>query len=292
MSVHNAWCYVAEAIRSVLAQTHREFEFIIADDGSTDGTLDILQEFERQDSRLRVLARQKSGIVDSVNAAIASSSGEYIARHDADDVSHPQRLEKQAAFLDANPGIVAVGSRLELIDPYGSPIGLSEHKLTHAEIEADLLRGSGWALPQPAAMMRRGGFEQAGRYSNKYTWSEDLYLFLRMAQVGKLANLPEPLVKYRRHLESVNHQRHEQQDRNAIEIVREIMQQRGMPVPQEMKLMRWKPLPAAQQLRQWAWLALNAGNVRIARKHARKVMRMQPLSIESWRVMYCALRGR
>ena len=291
MTVYNAQCYVAEAIDSVLAQTYGDFEFIVVDDGSSDQTPDILRDFARQDSRLRIIARPKSGIVDAANAGIDASAGPYIARHDADDVSHPQRLEKQVEFLDGHPNVVAVGSRLQLIDPYGSPLGVSEHKLTHDEIEADLLRGSGWSLPQPAVMMRRSAFQQAGRYSNKYEWSEDLYLFLRMTQVGELANLPEPLVKYRRHLGSVNHNRHQQQDRNVVQILREIFEQRGMKAPQDLNLLRWKPLPPAQQLRQWAWSALKIGNVSVARKHAGRMLRMQPLSIESWRIMYCALRG-
>jgi hypothetical protein len=131
-----------------------------------------------------------------------------------------------------------------------------------------------------------------GGYRNQYLWSEDLDLSLRLAEVGKLANLPEPLTKWRRHLESVNHTKHERQDRNANQIIRETLARRGLPVPDDLHLKRWQPLPAAQQLRAWAWAALKIGNVGVARRHARDILRLEPFSLASWRLMYCTLRGR
>ena len=131
-----------------------------------------------------------------------------------------------------------------------------------------------------------------GGYRKQYECSEDLDLSLRLAEVGKLANLAEPLTKWRRHLGSVNHTRSAQQDRNADGIIRETLTRRGLTVPKDLNLKRWRPLPHTQQLRHWAWTALRAGNVEIARKHARQALRASPLSLESWRVMYCALRGR
>src|SRR5207248_1383335 len=169
---------------------------------------------------------------------LALARGEFLARIDSDDVAAPTRFEKQVQYLREHPECVAVGSRLQMIDPYGSPLDVSDHKLTHDEIERELLAGSGWALSQPAMMMRREAVMRLGGYRKQYECSEDLDLSLRLAEVGKLANLPEPLTKWRRHLGSVNHTRHAQQDRNADAIIRETLARRGLPVPENLNLKR------------------------------------------------------
>lgn len=292
MGVYNAQRYVAETIRSVLAQSYRDFEFVIVDDGSADGSLAILREFERVEPRVRVISRPNTGIVGAANDGIDASRGEYIARHDADDLSHPDRLALQVAYLDAHPEVVAVGSRMELIDPYGSPLGVSDHKLDHAGIEADLLRGSGWALPQPAAMMRRSAFEAAGRYRDKYLWSEDLDLFLRIAMVGRLANIEQPLVKWRRHLSSTNHKHHARQLENKRKIIEEAHATRGLTPAAEAPMLHNAHMPAWKQLCNWGWQALKHGNAKIARLHAWAAIKHRPTSGEAWKLAACAMRGR
>ena len=178
-----------------------------------------------------------------------------------------------------------------IIEPYGSPLGMSNHKLTHDEIDADLLRGSGWAMPQPVAMVRRHAVMAVGAYRKKYEWSEDLDLFLRMAEVGKLANLPEPLVKYRTHPNSTNHTRPALQAKLTRECVIETYQRRGLPVPAELSLYAAGRPPDAEKFRYWAWAALRDKNIRGARRHALTALRMDPLSLHSLRAAYCALRG-
>jgi glycosyltransferase involved in cell wall biosynthesis len=290
--VYNAGPYIDETVQSILAQTFADFEHILIDDGSTDDSLARLRRYEAADRRIRLISRENRGIVASANEGLSLARGEFLARIDSDDVAAPTRFQKQLDFLRTHPECVAVGSRLQMIDPYGSPLGVSDHKLTHDEIECELLSGSGWALSQPAVMMRRESVTRLGGYRKQYECSEDLDLSLRLAEIGQLANLAEPLTSWRRHLASVNHTRHAQQDRNADGIIRETLKRRGLPVPDQLNLNRWRPLPAAEQLRQWAWAALKVGNVRIARKHATNMLRMKPLSLESWRLIYCALRGR
>jgi len=290
--VYNAGPYVCETVESVLGQTFSDFEYILINDGSKDDSLEKLRRYAATDSRIRLVSRENKGIVESANEGLSMARGEFLARIDSDDVATPTRFEKQVNFLREHPECVAVGSRLQMIDPYGSPLDVSAHKLAHEEIERELLSGSGWALSQPAVMMRRETVVKLGGYRKQYECSEDLDLSLRLAEVGKLANLPEPLTKWRRHLGSVNHTRSAQQDRNADGIIRETLRRRGLPVPDDLNLKRWRPLPHAQQLRQWAWQALKIGNVSVARKHAKSVLRRDPFSLESWRVMYCAIRGR
>jgi glycosyltransferase involved in cell wall biosynthesis len=290
--VYNAEPYICQTVESILGQTFADFEYILINDGSKDDSLEKLQRYSAKDARIRLISRENRGIVESANEGLALARGELLARIDSDDVAEPTRFEKQVNFLREHPECVAVGSRLQMIDPYGSPLEVSDHKLIHEDIERELLSGSGWALSQPAVMMRRDVVVKLGGYRKQYDCSEDLDLSLRLAEVGRLANLPEPLTRWRRHLGSVNHTRSAQQDRNAEGIIRETLQRRGLPVPADLHLKRWKPLPQSQQLRQWAWQALKVGNVDIARRHAKEVLRMNPLSLESWRVMFCALRGR
>jgi len=291
MGVFNAERYLADTIQSILAQTYDGFELVMVNDGSRDGSLRIMRQFEALDSRVKVITRGNTGIVGAANEGIAASRGEFIARHDADDLSEPTRFEKQVAFLDSHPEVVAVGSRMAIIDPYGSPLEISDHKLTHAEIEAELLCGSGWALPQPAAMMRRQAFERAGRYRDTYLWSEDLDLFLRMAMVGQLANLAEPLVKWRRHLGSTNHRHHDRQVQNKRLIIEEAYAARGLTPPADVRMLVNAHLPPWKQLCNWGWQALRHGNARIARLHALAAIKRRPISFEAWKLAMCAVRG-
>lgn len=294
MCVYNAERFVAETIRSVLGQTCDDFELIAVNDGSRDGSLAILRRFERDDPRVRVISRENRGIAPSANEGIAAARGRYVARHDSDDLSFPTRLEKQAAYLDAHPDVVAVGAQMQITDPYGLPVDQTTFPLDHAGIERELLRGSGWNLPQPAAMFRREAFERVGRYREQFSNSEDLDLFLRLALVGRLANLPEPLVAWRRHLQSVNHARGASQAAMKRDIISDALRARGIPVPADLEqnLAYTQPLPAWKQLCIWGWKALSGGNARVARLHAWDAIRHRPTSGEAWKLAMCAVRGR
>src|SRR5205814_1803423 len=132
------------------------------------------------------------------------------------------RFEKQIAYLRSNPDCVLLGSRVELIDPLGLRIALGDYmRLAHDEIDQQLLAGKGGAVVHPAAMMRLDAVRRVGGYREEYNNSEDLDLFLRLVEVGRAANLPDVLLKYRRHLESVSHQKYENQWRLKKLIVAE-----------------------------------------------------------------------
>jgi glycosyltransferase involved in cell wall biosynthesis len=293
MTVYNTEAYVAEAVDSVLAQTFRQFELIIIDDGSTDRSLSILKQLAARDTRLRLVSRPNTGIVAAANEGIGLARGRYLARMDSDDVCLPRRLELQVSYLDAHPDCVLLGSRVTVVDPYGSPVFDSGQKLAHDEIEAELLSsGGGWAIVQPSAMMRTEAVRKVGAYRGRHNVSEDQDLFLRLAEVGKVANLPEPLLLYRRHYKSVMHTQWRQRQEVKERIVREAYERRGRPMPADWKYDDWTPTPLAEQLRAWGWAALKRGNVKVARKHALGAVKAAPTSADAWKLLYCAMRGR
>lgn len=293
MTVYNTELYVREAVGSVLGQTFGDFELIIIDDGSSDRSPAILREFAARDGRVRLVSRPNTGIVRAANEGMAMARGRYIARMDSDDICAPQRFEVQVKYLDAHPECVLVGSRVTVVDPYGSPVFDSGQKLAHEEIEAELLgSGGGWAIVQPSAMMRTEAVRRVGGYRGVHNVSEDQDLFLRLAEVGRVANLPEPLLMYRRHYQSVMHTQWRQRQEVKERIVREAHERRGLPMPADWKFDHWKPTPVAEQVRAWGWAALGRGNISVARKHAAAAVKAAPWSGEAWKLMFCALRGR
>lgn len=292
MSVYNAGRFVAAAVDSILAQTLGDFEFIIVDDGSTDRSRRILQGYAAADARVRLVSRPNTGLTRALNEGLALARGTYVARMDADDVAVPHRFARQVEYLGANPACVCVGSRVMLTDPYGSPVAESGHKLTHAEIDQELLTGSGWAMVHPAVMMRRSAVLAVGGYHEQWKHCEDHDLFLRLAEIGRVANLPEVLLWYRRHPASINATRSTEQAAQKESLLREAHARRGQAFPAGWSCRPWAPLPEPRQRRLWGWAALKAGNAPVARRHAVRAVRGAPLSPEAWRLMYCALRGR
>ena len=292
MSVYNSEAYLEEAVESVLAQTFGDFEFLIIDDGSTDGSLALLAPYARRDKRVQIVSRPNTGLIGALNELVDMALGKYLARMDPDDVSLPGRFEKQVQFLDAHPDHVAVGSRVMLMDPYSSPVVETGHKLTHEEIEHDLLHKSGWAMVHPAVMMRRDAVVKVGAYRSEWKHCEDHDLFLRLAEVGKLANLPEVLLWYRRHYGSINFTKAAEQAARKKDLLTEAWSRRGKPLPADWKPDAWAPPAPREQMKEWGWAALRHGNVKVARRHAWAMLRHAPGSMAAWKLFYCALRGR
>jgi|SRR5665213_995802 len=291
MGAYNAQRYLAQTLDTLLAQTFGDFELIVADDGSTDRTPHILEEYHRKDARVRPMRIAHGGIVDAANAGLQAARCELIARADSDDLYMPDRLEKQVKFLAEHPEVAAVGGRMLVIEPYGSPIRVSDHKLTHEEIEADLLKGFGWAMPQPITMMRKSVAMKVGAYRHDYPWSEDLDLFLRMAEAGRLANLPDVLCKYRNHPGSTNWNKYKIQLANKPTLIRAAYERRGLPMPEGLEFKTAWEQPPADRYMFWTWAALRDKNVYGARRHAWSALRAAPLSKAAWKAAYCALRG-
>jgi glycosyltransferase involved in cell wall biosynthesis len=288
--VRNGGAFLAEAVESILGQDFREFEFVIVDDGSTDDTPRQLKKYAADDSRVRLFRQEGVGIVGALNCGMEQARGELIARMDADDFAVKERLGKQVAHLAANPNCVAVGSRILLIDSDGWPIRQMCEERTHKEIDAANLRGGGAAINHPAVMFRAKTFRDLGGYRAEMIYAEDLDLWLRMAEVGELYNLPDVLLHYRMHAKSIGHDKAIQQHRQWRRAAEEAIKRRGAGVP-ETKPLDEKACGAADHHIRWAWWALMAGNVRTARKHAMAGLRLRPWSRETWRLAACAVRG-
>jgi glycosyltransferase involved in cell wall biosynthesis len=290
MPAYNAERYIRQAIDSVLAQTFGDFEFIIIDDGSTDHTAAILKEYADRDPRVCVKSGPNQGVSNALNSALGTARGQFIARMDADDVCLPSRFEKQSHFLKEHPNYVLVGSRCMLIDPDGYPIcEKTDIALDHEEIDSLLLRMS-WPLVHPAVMMRTDTLRKIGGYNPQYRTNQDHDLFLRLAEVGRLANLPEILLEYRQHFQSVGATKLASQAMTVVDIVKAAHHRRSIPFkdPSSGVPVMLRPI---DYRRNWWWWSLQAGNLATARRQAWAMLRTSPWSRESWRALYCAIRG-
>ncbi len=288
MPVFNAEKYVAAATQSILSQTFSDFEFIILDDGSTDASLSILQRHAALDPRIRLISRENRGLVATLNEMAALAGGRYLARMDADDVSHPSRFSCQLEFMAAHPDVAVLGTRGLFIDPDGEPLVDFVHIFHHDEIVAALLTPA-LGIIHPSAMIRRDALIAAGGYRDDCRHAEDLDLWLRLGEVHRLHNLDQVLISYRVHAQSVSKTNHLDQWLTARRVVDEALRRRGFPPAAQRQPIEPLASPAEMQ-RMWAWWALNAGNLRTARKHAMRVLLQEPLSLASWRVAAYALR--
>jgi glycosyltransferase involved in cell wall biosynthesis len=197
MPVHNGAEWLAEAVASVRAQDFGDFEFLIVDEGSDDGTAAMLSSFAAEDPRIRLLRQAPQGIVAALNTAIAAARAPYLARLDSDDRARPNRLGKQFAFMQAHPEIGLLGTSAELIDAAGNIVG----RLTPPTDPAGLVRALSRTNPfvHSSVMMRTALVRRLGVYRAAFRAAEDYDLWLRMAEAGGIANLADDLTQYRRH---------------------------------------------------------------------------------------------
>ncbi|HET6646438.1 MAG TPA: glycosyltransferase family A protein [Pyrinomonadaceae bacterium] len=194
MPVHNTRAFLDQSIASILNQTLTSFELVILDDASTDGSSDVAQNWARQDSRI-VLHHSKHqlGPVGSSNFVVSRSTAAIIARMDADDVAHPERLKRQHDIISEQADVVAVGTLSEGIDSNG--------RLVRPRDRWRLVRRSAFTpFPHGSVMFRREAFDRIGGYRHDSPHGEDQDLFRRMSLVGRIVTLPEVLYSYRYHL--------------------------------------------------------------------------------------------
>ncbi len=291
LPVYNAQRYLPAAVESVLGQTFRDFELIAVDDGSTDRSLEILRKYEAADPRVRIISRPNAGLVASLNEALTIARGAFIARMDADDICLPHRFQRQMDYLAAHPDCVLLGSHVVIMDQDGALIGqMPDIAFGHDNIDDALLR-RGWPMVHPTVMMRADALRKAGAYRAE-TWPyEDHDLFLRMAEVGRVENLPEVLLNYRKHSASISAQSSSNRDAIVVNVIVEACRRRGLPVHPDVTMVRGGPRPKFEIEKGWAWQSLKARNIGTARKYALHTLWRRPLSLESWRLTYCAVRG-
>lgn len=290
MSVYNGSRYLEESVESILNQTFTDFEFIIIDDGSTDESLSILKHYSQQDSRIQLITQPNIGLTKTLNKALALAQGEFIARMDADDISMPERFDRQVEYLENHPNCVALGCDVLQIDMDGAPICQMGVLLAHNEIEAQLLQGRGGVIRHPAVMMRRDALVAIAGYRDNFQTAQDLDLYLRLAERGKLANLPEVLLKYRIHIASVNFAKYEQQTQDVRTMLEQAYAKRGLEMPEDLLQRRYQKLTPSDHYRVWAQMALRGKNFSTARKHVFASLYKAPFSVQSWQVMLVTIK--
>lgn len=198
MSVYNDEKYLRKAIESILNQTFADFEFIIVNDGSTDRSLKIIQNYK--DIRIRIINNMRNiGLTKSLNKALRIAEGGYIARQDADDISLPNRLEAQLRYFQEHPEIALLGTGAYIIDETGTISGreipLANPSKNDFTKDNQIVHGS--------AMFRKAIIDVLGPYNELYKYSQDYELWLRIATCHNVANLTFPLYKKRKYSESV-----------------------------------------------------------------------------------------
>lgn len=202
-AVYNGADYFDRAIPSILDQTHEDFEFVIVDDGSTDGTAERLAEVERRDSRVRVLRPGRIGFVPALNLGVSEAKGRYIARQDFDDVSYRNRLALQSEWLDQNEDVGVIGGYYVLIDEKRDECYVRKPPLSHENIVRSMPKGIPFA--HTCVMFRKSAWQQAGGYPEVED-IEDLRMWVDFARNGwKLANIPHVIGEHFVHMESYWH---------------------------------------------------------------------------------------
>jgi glycosyltransferase involved in cell wall biosynthesis len=286
MPVYNASRYLHIAVDSIRRQTFPHFELIAVDDGSTDDSRQILEALAAEDSRIRILSRPNTGIVGALNDGLALAVGEFVARMDADDWALPLRLEKQLAYLRGHPECVCVGSFFNYMDASGALVKWNPRETDHAALERQLLTGDGGALIHPAILLRRAAVERVGGYRVEAQWLEDLDLYLRLARIGHLANLPEVLLHYRYHAQSVNFTRNEGRHQRKLWVLEQAHAARNLPFDAR----QWPAPPVnprigADDARDFAISALRFPGTATSWRYALRAIRLAPADPRSWRTL-------
>ncbi|HEY4639727.1 MAG TPA: glycosyltransferase [Thermoanaerobaculia bacterium] len=283
----NGETFLAEAMESIVRQTFRSFELIVIDDGSTDGTAAIAEDFAARDERVRLIRRPHEGLSPALNAGIKAARGEYLARMDADDISAPDRLQKQVAFLDAHPDCVAAGAWIEVIDETRRKIGVKTFVTTHDEIFSALLRGIS-PMAHPTVVARADAIRAAGGYDASRYPSEDLDLWFRLGETGRLANLGEVLLQHRRHKAAIGVRDREKMKAMALAICNEARSKRGLRQRRGTPILTGTNADARYHF-ECARTALIAGSRLTAIRHALATLAAEPARLYSYATLLACL---
>ena len=216
MSVYNGGRYLREAIDSILNQTFKDFEFLIVNDGSTDGTAEILQRYN--DHRIKVIENRKNiGFTKSLNKGLRVAKGEFIARMDADDVSEPERLEKELKFLHKHPDYAVVGTFIKVLDEAGNVVGTIEKPVSNEQIKEFLKKDN--CIAHGSAMARKSHILGIGAYDEAMEAAQDFELWLRLSKGHKMANMPEYLYMWRQHKGNIS-SKHGNEQKHFVEVAK------------------------------------------------------------------------
>lgn len=214
MPVLNGQKYINECIKSILTQSFKNFEFIIINDGSTDKTEKIIKQWIKKDGRIKLINNKKSiGITKSLNKGLKIAKGKYIARQDADDVSLPERFEKQIKFLKARPEVKVLGTFAYITDKKGKILRKEAMPISCKEIKKTFSQKNPFF--HPSVMMEKKFIKKLGGYDEKFAVFQDYDLWHRALKKGIGENLPQFLIKRRIHSSMVSIKKRQEQLKNA-----------------------------------------------------------------------------
>ncbi len=228
MSAHNEEQHVSRATESILNQTFNDFEFIIINDGSLDKTYEIIKRLAEKDKRIRIISHEKKeGLAKSLNDGIKIAQGKYIARMDADDISLPERLQKQVEFMEKNPQTGAIGSCYQEVDESGNILPRKQNPQSWKDIKKALFFYN--PISHPTTMMRKEILEKAGTYDETFPTSQDYELFSRIARFSELRNYDEVLL-IRRFPKKVSERKMRRQTIDSLRIQMEMLKRGSYPL--------------------------------------------------------------
>lgn len=292
MPVYNAERFVAQAIESILYQTFGDFEFLIVDDRSTDQSSSILKQYAGLDARIRIVSAAKPGYVEALNEMLRLAQGKFVARMDADDISLPDRFRLQVERLQQDPDLVCIGGAHAMMDEKGRWLTCLNMPERNEDIQQLALAGH-TPINHPCAMMRRSAVLQVGAYDPAMTPCEDLDLWLRLGEVGRLANLKETVLKYRLHSNSVSEKQGALQHQKAREGCERAWERRGIKGSFEATA-PWRPGRDRQSRYDfrllYGWWAFNSGQRQTALIYALKAILICPAQLEAWKLLVNAVR--
>ena len=289
--VYNCERYLQQALESILRQTMADFEVLVLDDGSSDRSVEIAKAIAVRDQRVIVAEGGHCGVVAQRNRGIALARADLVAMMDADDIASPDRLAVEVAFLEKHPEVCAVGAQVLRIDSDGLPIDFWKLPERHEDIDEAHIEGRPGAIVNPTVMMRRDVVQQIGGYRANYDSAEDYDLFLRLGEVGRLANVRGVLLRYRLHLKSLTFSRAEYQREMARKALEEawLRRKRAGTVPTGVLKIR---TPSEEELMwDWARSAFAARNFHTARNHSLRLLRRRPMQWRRWVLFGAAALG-
>ena len=290
MPVYNAKRYLKEAVESILNQTFKDFEFLIIDDGSTDRSLAILKRYAAQDRRIRLSSEPNAGYVVRLNEMLHQARGELIARMDADDVALPERFARQVEFLRSHPEVDVLGGARENIDSKGRLLSVVRNVEGHDDIQAQAMNGF-CPISHPSVMMRRKAVLAVGGYRVEMMPAEDVDLWLRMGERGRLANLPDVITRYRLLESSVSASLHFRQLSHIQVAVDGACDRRGIP-RRKLKIEPWRPLDRGSKHHftiSHGWAAFHRGDRPVAVHFGLRAVSLMPWRRQSWLLLACAI---
>jgi len=215
MCVYNECPHLKTAIESILEQTWSSFRFVVVDDASTDGSSELLTEYAASDDRINLVENESNiGLTPSLNRGLEEISSDYVVRIDGDDISAPERIERQVKFMERRERVVVAGTWYDVIDEDGTQIDHVEFPTNSDEVRSVLIKYN--PLLHSSTILRRDVVDRVGGYDIRYSRAQDYDLWLRLAQHGEIVNIPETLATRRYTSDCVSLNAEDEQLRCAI----------------------------------------------------------------------------